>query len=1230
MSVKWTEDQQKAISTEGKGIIVSAAAGSGKTAVLIERIIRLLCDKSKNIPADRLLAVTFTNEAAAQMRDKLDKAFEKKLAEDPDNRWIMQQQELVGLARISTINSFCLDLVKDNLHLFDFQGGLKIMEPAEAAMVYDEAYSRAVDEMCGEEPEKFEQLYEAFGDKPAKLGKIIKSLYEFMRSLPFRHRWAEKAKAAYTNGGTFDALKADFLAKAEELIFQTEAKIDKLRFYYNFSITAGKTYFLRDYMSCIEKAINYGNECVSVFRKAVREGNWDGFRKASTSCGYTVTVKNLKSADSDIKLKITDLKNAVASVNSDMKDLIKEIIGMFKVPEAACRANLENACGLFDLLMELAERTERLADETKLEKNSVEFSDVELMAKKLLVEETQEGCRRTALAEEIRSSHAYEMIMIDEFQDVNNLQELIFRALSDSDDLEIMGKNVFVVGDVKQAIYKFRLSNPELFKQTLCAAKEEKNSDRLEAIYLKKNFRSRKEVIDFSNFLFGNIMSAKCGSVEYTDDEKLDPGASYSDRSCPVEVMLIDGHDDFDKSAGYSEENLIVAQRIKKLIDDKQPVFDNGADRPCRPSDICVLAFTNKEIRAMTKALETVGLRAYSEDTDGYLKSREISLTLDILRIVDNPMNDIAMTAVMMSPVLNFSADDIAAVRMKCAVKGSREKKHIYQILSACSGSGKDGEKADMGSQALTEKCREAYKLADGLRSCSMSMGLERLIRRIYEETDLMGITSVYLDSEKKRANLRLLLEYAGSYERNSSDGVTGFLRYIDSVSEKDNAFQQAVSVTEGGESVYIKTYHASKGLEFPFVFLCQLSAPLISPQNAPSIYLHNSLGFGFEFSERSKCVKKKNLYWERLKAECIQEDKSERMRLLYVGCTRAKEKLFVSYALRSDKRTTFEKEKDKMRALVCGLENSPVIPPEKVISQENMLSWITIALAKYPGNEEFENWLGCDTSLVPKDTSVPGGSVEFRQWSAERTEEEKAEKEEKAQTADIELVKKLRRRYADVYDRTLSQLPSKLTVTEITEAEKEKALKGKNPEFYPNLPRLNDELDKLTAAERGTFTHKFMELADYSKAEISVREELDRLVKKGFFTKKEASGVYVDKLESFFGGDFYKRMKSSPDLRREQKFLVSMGDLDLPPELKSVTGSGGMIQGIADCIFKEDGGWVLVDYKTDNFRSRQDMTKYGTQLALYKAAFELIFGERVKGSYIYSFKLGEGVEFEL
>ena len=1251
--IPWTKLQEQAITKRGKGLAVSAAAGSGKTAVLIERMIQLLSDEKHKIPADRLLAVTFTKEAAAQMREKLAEEFAKKLKEEPDNEWLLEQQNLLQLARISTINSFCLDLVKSNLNLTDFNSGIKVLEENVQELIYDTCKEEAMRRLYTELPDDYRLLSSSFTEKI--LGEVIKDFYYFRRSLAFRDKWLSDALNNFDDPAVFDRLlEADF-KKAGKLIPYIKAGIDRLRIIANFSVL-GVSYSDHSDLSVTAAS---DDTFTAKLEKNIED------RKADDITGMIgefssiklkplkTTAKKFKDLSDDIQTALRENSDKAKSEREYYKAMILEILDMFTPNIAEKKANMQTSREILRILTHLCDIIDELAMEQKLERNGLTFSDAELMAKDMLVTMENGQLKRTELAEAIRDSHIYEVIFIDEFQDVNNLQEIVFRVLSDTDDLNIMGKNVFIVGDVKQAIYKFRLSNPELFVKTVEDARNPANSEVLEPIFLNQNFRSRQEIIDFVNFSFDGIMSSACGGVDYNSTQELVQGARYDSSTHSTEVMFIDNDKSFKDNWLFSRENFEVAKCIRKMIDDGEQVckydFDNDTFtyRACTAGDFCILVQTNAEARAAAKALEAVGLTAYSKDTDGYLESREISLVLSILRVVDNPMNDISMTALMLSPILGFTPDD--AVKLKKILRSTQEKAreaeadadklndeekkklpkpkaHFWSLFNAVNPDNKDedNKKADymeLDDKRLQEKCIAASRLLIELRFKANNMKLDRFISYVYERTNMMGISSLFLDADKKRANLRLLTQYAAEYEKNSPDGVTGFLRFIDSIASNKSAFAKAVVSTEGEGSVYIKTYHASKGLEFPFVFLTQLDREF--KLNSGAMFTHNELGCAFRFLSDNQSIRKCSVYYKYLREIEKNDAVSEAMRLYYVGCTRAKEKLFVCYAPSYDRDESFEKAISAQAKIADSLRNKTDIT-EQVQSVKSMLGWVTMALMRAQDTTQICGFLGTDDLGIPK-SARPDPDLIFFDRTAATDSPEKAEGDSASSAAvDMALLKKLREK--EKFSESLNvddkdRMPAKMTVTEIVSFIN--AEKGEEEEehsvFFPNLMRLDETLEKLSAAEKGTFTHKFMELASYEDAAKSVKNELDRLVREGYFTKKEASGVYVDAVEAFFKSDIGKRIMSSKNVLREFKFLVSYDDLGLGDKYNEYLSKGSMLQGIADCVFEEDDGYVLVDYKTDRFRDATEFSRYDDQLALYKAALDLILDKPIKECRICS-----------
>lgn len=1223
----WTSDQKTAIDTTDKGVVVSAAAGSGKTAVLIERIIRLLESREKNIPADRLLAVTFTVDAAAQMREKLAEAFEKRLENVSDvqqKKWLQKQQDRLALAKISTINSFCLELVRNNIHEFDVQDGLKIIDENDAAVVVKGAISSSLDKLAEQNAADMDMLVDALTDNSeSALEDIVYQLYDFLRSLPFPDEWIEKCERSFTDKeriADYVMVAAyeyqDYADKALKLNELCREDFFRINEKYDGILSEKIAVMLNDDESLIRKV-----------KKVCENGSWQEIRKTVSAVKFS-TKPRIK-LDENTPPEVVDVWNMIGDRRDKAKEELKKISRSADRAGDEIEKDLLYAKKIFGVLCGVCKDAENFAWEEKKRKNAVEFSDVERMAIKLLVTKENGVMKRTALADEIVKNGDYKVILIDEFQDVNNLQELIFKTLSDTDDLNVMGKNIFVVGDVKQSIYRFRQSNPALFINAKEMAAQEEYSDRLKLVELKSNYRSRRNIIDFVNFIFENIMSREVGELEYEGGERLVCGAKYGGDDHDTEIILVktDDQQDADSDEGkYYAENLAAARKIREMIDSKTPVYKGDECRPCRPSDFCILARNYSITARMADALAEVGLKAHTEDDSGYLRSREIAVMINLLKVIDNPMRDIPLTSVMMSSVMDFSADDTARLRKLC-IKENGRKSHLYQILNAAAKNSdaheKESERLELDDDVLEEKCRRAVELIGRLRFYASGMTLSRLIRRIYDETEMFAAASGYENSRQKRANLRMLLEYAAAYESSGEGGVTGFLRYISSVSENGGDFKQAVTVTEGSDSVIIKTIHKSKGLEFPFVFLCGVTKIFNEQDVKKNMLLDENYGIGFKLLDHEKLTKTETISFKALSYLIRSKLLSEEIRLLYVALTRAKEKIFIPITVAEGGSAVSDIKKQTQElageiALAGGINS-------RIISGANSYyKWLAAVLLCCENNEVFLREMGVDIELPQLLTNA---RISF---SVANRQRESADAGDfycgKPQIETVSRLKKIFR--GEIEEEKI--IPSKLTVTEIVREEKEREYGEKNPEFFPQLPRLSEEIDKQTAAQRGTCTHLFMELADYANAASSVKDELKRLTDGGYFSKKEADGVYVSALESFFAGDFYKRMSASEEIIREKQFLVSFADLALDSKYSDYISGGTMLQGVADCIFKEADGYVLVDYKTDNFKDISQLYGYKTQLELYKAALDRLLDMPIKACYIYSFRLSEGVEISL
>ncbi|MBR1393303.1 MAG: UvrD-helicase domain-containing protein [Ruminococcus sp.] len=1224
--ISWNEDQSKAITTTDKGVVVSAAAGSGKTAVLIERTIRLLSDPVNKLPADKLLAVTFTVDAASQLREKLAQAFEKAIRGSRDSetkKWLRSQQERLPLARISTINSFCLDIVRSNLNEFEFEEGVRIIDENDAETVLTEAFDEALDKLAEQSPEDFRLLYERIGGGVERVKSCARQLYTFLRSLAFPEEWFENTVARmrsdasipeWVNTAAF--VYQGYLERAMKSNEEAMHLISKLP----------RTD--KEVTSNIA-VLNEDLSLMTGMKYTLEDGGWEEI--LSRAGAKFSSFKKRPSKKSTLSPEDAELFALIGDIRDDSKKQFQKILKEAEKLGSNLKAPMQLSADVLEALHRYCLTAQELAYKEKLRRNALEFSDVEIMALGLLVKSENGRVERTPLCEELVSGGQYSIILIDEFQDVNNIQELIFKALSKTEDISMLGLNTFVVGDVKQSIYRFRLSNPTLFIKAKEKAADSASAEASTLVELKSNYRSRGSVIDFVNLIFSQIMSEQIGEVAYTGGERLEKGADYYiGDDLPAELIFVDNVEEEESGETVSpDENEAIASRIRQLIDEGAEVFDKdmGKLRPCRPGDFCVLYRSGGSVDTLAACLEKYGLKTSTEKNKGYLRSREISLAVSILKVIDNPMRDIPLAAIMLSPVMGFTADELARLRLLC--KTDKGTDHLYQVISSIAQTDeqaheKESRRLEVNDPALESKCRSAKELISRLGFYSAGMSLSALIRRIYDETELVAAASTFENSRQKRANLRLLLEYAASYEENADSSVAGFVRYLNSLTVSGRDLIQAAVTVEDSDSVLVKTIHSSKGLEYPFVFLCGTSKKFRTDDLSAPLLLDEYAGAGLILRDRDKLTKTETVAHAALRAIAKDKLMSEEMRLLYVALTRAKERIFIPIVLDRDKDGVSRTE-TLARRIGAQLSQSGGVNPRIVRDCNNYLGWLLAALLCSSIGRELADRLGVD-QILP---TVPyKAEVVCRDFVPESRSSAKPEfyqgKADSAALTDI-LSSFI---FTDTHP--FGSAAAKLSVTEIVTAEKQKQLGDKNPDFYPQLPRLSDEVGKLSAAKKGTCTHLFMELADYPSAEADAKAELDRLTQRGFFTEKEAKGVYLDAVRSFFSGDFYKRIKASPNVMREKKFLVAADELGLPDSYREHLESGSMLQGVADCIFEEGAGYILVDYKTDNVSDVSELYTYKTQLELYKAALNLILDKPVTACYIYSFKLRQGVEIHL
>ena len=1188
----FTDGQINAINARKQSILVSAGAGSGKTSVLIERLIKILSDEENKTPAEKVIVVTFTKDAASQIRQRLSSALEKKLAEEPDNLWLMTQQSNLCFAKISTIHSFCFDMIRDNAELAGVLSDFRIADENEEKIMISSAVKNVIANISLRSPEVKNELRDFFcNKKDYELSEVFKKFYDYAVSMPFYEDILNDILNDFS--GSMDEIKREYTDILSEQVKE-------------FSETALFCKELAESVSALDVAKVFEEEYDAFKRiaKEITDGNIP-YDDRIAMFGSVVFNKMPKFKPEN---EIEDIvKTQYASLRNKYKDKYKTLCKNHLFRNSDIEDDREIHKKILSYLIEIVKEIDDEIYAMKEEKNVLTFSDAERVSVKLLCRKDDNGnVVKTELAENL--SKYYGEIMIDEYQDSNAMQDLIFRMLSKNSE------NLFAVGDIKQSIYRFRQSDPTIFANALKSAVEYDNAGEKDpaVIRLNDNFRSSRDVLDFVNFTFSLIMSERVGEIEYSDNQALKASAEYPELDRATEIIIINEDDEEEYEEVSSEENddddessdeekidvkavkseaLAVASKIKGMLSSEEETVrvDKDVLRRCQPKDFCILTRTRGAGLIFAEELEKQGIRVANEDITGYLKSDEMSVLINLLKIIDNPLLDIPMASVMMSAMFMITPDEMAKIRL------CKKKVPIYSAVC---------EAVMNENEDYYPKLKAFKDSLDKLRLLATGYSLEKLIRTIYDSTDYLTVMQLYGDGERKKANLRLILEYAKGYEQNYNGGLSGFIRYINSVFENGGDFKKVSMASESDNVVSIKTIHKSKGLEYPFVFLCSVSTAFNKKDLKSQIQTDGRNGVGFKIRNRDELKYYDTIYhfvYERRNTAYLV---SEEMRLLYVAMTRAKDRLFIIF--KNDKKFL-----SSLSKATVSLNTNSGINSSLTARAECMADWILPVLMLHPDGQVLRE-LSSGFMCKPFDNAP---NVKFTVWEDDVVS---VEKEEKAEADDRKLCE-LKTAIESEYDYSLSETAAKLTVTEIAAESREMTLK--RPKFVTSE-------GKLSGAEKGTATHLFMQYCDMGLAEKDVSSERDRLYENGLLGNKESTAIEIPLIEKFFESELYSRMKSAGKLERERKFLLRISDIDVPDELRNVyKDTDGMIQGVIDCLFEEDDGIVLVDYKTDSSKDEAALrAEYAPQLILYKAALEAVYGKKVKEAVIYSFRLGREI----
>lgn len=1180
MGVKWTTDQQHAIECCKGSVLVSAAAGSGKTTVLVERVIRRLTDEDNPCSAEDLLIVTFTRAATAQMREKIGTAILKRLSEDPTDRHLRRQYMLLPFAKICTIDSFCNDLVRENFHALGISPDYSLLDNETAVIMKNDVCEAMLERAYEEDSDgSFSGLSDMMssGSSDEDFAKLIIKMYDISTAYPFPDLWLDSLIEEYSQPDINKSCWGGIIKKyvCDMLDYCVSSSNDMMAAMESDPIVADA------YGAAVQSDINMYAE----LREKVNR-DWDEALEAFKTVKYMSLGRVPKGYESETK-------NVVTTARKKLKDLLK------KVPGIMCVSSEEHADDmrlLRDPVTKLIELVKQFGREYSAEKdkmNSADFSDILHRALNLLaVSDGSGGYIKTDLAREL-SSH-YVEILVDEYQDINEAQDMIFKAISADEN------NLFTVGDVKQSIYRFRQAMPEIFLRRRSTTHSFESGKYPLGITLGSNFRSRVGVTSCVNYIFRQLMSTEAGELEYDDSEALNAAAKYPERDtpdCELHVVTDKGNraDTLEAQARY------VARYIDRTVrEGKTLVTKGGALHPASYGDFCILLRTAKNVSSVyANALSERGIPVFSPETGGFFEAAEISFILSLLRVLDNPVQDIPLAAVMLSPLFGFSAGELADIRASAKERlEAGETEPLYRSVAAS---------ADEGD----EKAAAFLKKIESLRRLSLTLSAGELVRRVCEETGFDAIAGAMPDGERRRLNIGLLCDYAEKYEAAGNLGLSGFIRFIDKVARTSGDLATAARPSENADIVRIMTVHQSKGLEFPICIFADMQHAFNERDNTESVLISSSAGLGMKRRTEDGISVYDTASRRAAVITSERMGRSEEMRVLYVALTRAKENLVMVTSVPNP-----EKGLAKV-AVECGIGERA--NPFAVLRINNFSDLVLTALMRHPAADELRKLSGVDVPIFLPEKDRFKLKVVVSDSESFMTESANEQKIAAKPVFFDEVCERLD--YSDPRS-VLSSVPAKRAASDGSE-------RGINREYFASSRPAFMSSGGLTPAQRGTATHKFMQFSNYAAARADIESELARLVDVGFLSEEEGKAVNISAAKRFFMSSLAERIFASDNVMREKKFAALFPAKFFYPELTDEAAEEKIVvQGIADCVFVEDGKLVIVDYKTDTGVDAEALLdRYSAQLGIYREALSQALGMPVKETLLYSFFMNSTVK---
>ncbi len=1158
---KPTAAQAAAIETRGSAVLVSAGAGSGKTRVLTQRLMSRICDENDPVDLDRFLIITFTRAAAGELKGRIMQELAERLAKDPGNRRLRRQNALCGRAQIGTIHSFCAALLRENCHILGLSPDFKIVDDERAETMKTAALEQVLETRYArpEDYPGFLALADTVGAGRSddRLAALILNLHLRMQCHARPEQWARK-QVEQLRAPTEDAADTpwgrEVMAQAQASVEYWSGEMDRL-----LTLMAGEEKISAAYRDSFAQTAAELRE----LRRCLNIG-WDRARDC-----LPIHFERLKGLRNSPNPQLSEL---LKSRRDACKKAMGDLEGLLYAPSAQLLSELRLTAPAMEALLEVTLDFDRAFSRDKRLRGLVDYADLEHFTARLLTDE--EGAP-TELAKQL--SRRYAEIMVDEYQDVSRVQDAIFRAISQE------GKNLFLVGDVKQSIYRFRLADPEIFTEKYLSYADHETAapGQPRRILLRENFRSRREILEGANALFSLCMSRRLGDMDYDEAASLQYGASYPGTVPVPELTLVEvaGGEDEDSPDKTTQEAAWVAGKIRELMDSGCTVTGAGGPRPLQYGDIAILLRSGNAVGpAYRRVLAEQGIPVAAVQGGDYFSSVEVSTLVSMLAVLDNPHQDIPLIAVLRSPAFGFSADALSAIR------GADRQSDFYTALKAA------GE--------TDESCRAFLEKLERLRDLAADLPMAELVWLLLTELDLLALCSAMRDGAQRRARLMAFIELAERYEGSGYRGLHRFVLWLRKLSEKGQ--EPALGGAESS-AVQIMSIHKSKGLEFPVVFLCDTARRFNRQDSRDTVLVHPELGLGPKLTDTQRHVEYPTLARNAIKLRLEREMLSEEMRLLYVAMTRAKERLFITAALKDPEAAIAKAESSITR---------PMAP--EVLSQAGAMA----------------NWLIC--------AALADGGAHLAMNIGSVTAQTQAAEEQAAVIApsDPDAATELERNLAFAYPHAAAEkLPSKVTATELKgreEPDAEAVSLAVKPHAPFRMPDFAKKDKPLTGTEKGIATHLVLQTMDFAKggSREEIEGEVQRLCAQGFLSRREAEAVDVAAVARLFASDLGRRMRSCPQVLREFKFSLLC---DAEEIYGTAAGEQLLLQGVVDCCLDEPDGLVIIDYKTDRVRTAQEIEargkRYRGQILSYARAMERIHGKKVKQCLLYFITPGKTLE---